>query len=175
MLAFDLDHTIRILSQTPQVLRHLIHGLDDEWLYANEGPDTWSPHEVVAHLIYGEQSDWIPRMRMILSDQEDKTFAPFDRAGHIVLMAGRSMEALLQEFEQWRHENLQILSGLHLQENDLNKTAQHPALGEVTLRQLLASWMVHDMTHLYQITRVVAVQYKEEAGPWKAFMRIINE
>lgn len=174
MIPFQLDEAIRILSSTPPSLRALLSHLDDHWLYAHEGPETWSPHEIVAHLIYGEQTDWIPRMRIILGHQESKAFTPFDRSGHKPIATGRSMEALLTEFEHWRHENIQILSGANLQEEDFEKTGLHPSFGPVTLRQLLAAWVAHDMTHLYQIVRVMALQYKEEAGPWKAFMRILQ-
>ena len=165
---------MNILSRTPRVIEQLVSDLDDAWLHANEGPDTWTPHEVVAHLVFGEQTDWIPRMQIIMGQQEDKNFTPFDRSGHFSVAAGRTIESLLHQFASLRHENLQILASMDIVEDDLRKTGVHPAFGEVTLAQLLAAWVVHDMTHISQISRVMAKQYEDAAGPWKAYMRILN-
>ncbi|MGK2864770.1 MAG: DinB family protein, partial [Chitinophagaceae bacterium] len=170
----EVTHVISIISRTPAVIRELVSGLDDEWLHINEGPDTWTPYEVIAHLIYGEQTDWIPRMRIILDETSDKKFTPFDRAGHFPIAAGRSIDSLLHQFEQLRLENILILVAADLTEDDLKKTGIHPAFGTVTLKQLLASWMVHDMTHISQISRVIAKQYEEEVGPWKAYMGVLS-
>ena len=174
MIKVDLPTVISILTRTPEVIKGLVINLDETWLHANEGEGTWSPHEVVAHLIFGEQTDWIPRMQLILSDKEDKTFAPFDRNGHFQVAAGRSIESLLHQFEELRKENIHILLAADLIEDDLRKTAMHPALGTVTLGQLLASWVVHDMTHIYQISRTIAKQYEVEVGPWKEYMGILK-
>jgi hypothetical protein len=174
MIPVDITSVITILTRTPATIRELVANLEDIWLHANEGPGTWSPHEVVAHLIFCEQTDWVPRMRIILDDTSDKKFIPFDRTGHFPIAAGRSIDSLLHQFEQLRLENILILVAADLTEDDLKKEGIHPAFGPVTLGQLLASWVVHDMTHIYQITRTIAKQYEEEVGPWKAYMRILN-
>ena len=174
MIPVDITSVITILTRTPATIRELVANLEDNWLYANEGPGTWSPHEVVAHLIFCEQTDWIPRMRIILDDASDKKFIPFDRAGHFAIAAGRSIDSLLHQFEQLRLENILILVAADLTEEDLRKEGIHPAFGPVTLGQLLASWVAHDMTHISQIARIIARQYEVEVGPWKAYMRILN-
>ena len=174
MKTVQTDDVIRILSRTPSVVRELVSGLSDEWLHAVEEPGTWSPHEIVAHLIFGEQTDWIPRMRIILSEGGDKTFTPFDRDGHFAIASGRTVESLCDQFEQLRIENILILSAEALTESDLLKEGIHPAFGPVTLGQLLASWVTHDMTHIYQISRIIARQYEVEVGPWKEYMGILN-
>lgn len=174
MISVDLPTVTSILTRTPDVIKGLVIDLDETWLHANEGPDTWSPHQVVAHLIYGEQTDWIPRMQIILSDKEDKTFTPFNRSGHFQLANGRTIESLLHQFEELRKENIHILLAANLIEDDLRRTAIHPAFGTVTLGQLLASWVVHDMTHIYQISRTIAKQYEVEVGPWKEYLGILN-
>jgi hypothetical protein len=174
MIPFSVDQMIPVLSHTPAAIRALLEGLDEEWLHAREAPDTWSPQEIVAHLIFGEQTDWIPRMQIILNEKEDKTFVPFDRNGHVALAAGRTMESLLHQFETLRKENLFILSSAHLTSGDMDKNGIHPAFGKVTLGLLLASWVVHDMTHLYQISRIMAKQYEVAVGPWKEYMGILN-
>lgn len=174
MIPVDVTSVISIISRTPATIRELVSGLEDHWLHAKEGPDTWSPHEVVAHLIYGEQTDWIPRIRVILSDAADKTFVPFDRAGHFPIAAGRTIDSLLHQFEQLRLENILILVAADLTEDDLRKEGIHPAFGPVTLGQLLASWVVHDMTHISQISRIIAKQYEIEVGPWKEYLGVLN-
>ena len=174
MIRVNIVDVINILTRTPDVIKSLVIDLDETWLHANEGTDTWSPHQVVAHLIFGEQTDWIPRMQLILSDKEDKTFAPFDRSGHFHIASGRSIESLLHQFEELRKENIHILLAADLVEDDLRRTAVHPAFGTITLGQLLASWVVHDMTHIYQISRTIAKQYEVEVGPWKEYLGILN-
>lgn len=174
MIPVNVDDVIHIIRRTPGVLREMLTGLHDEWLHAREAPDTWSPHEIVAHLIYGEQTDWIPRMRIILREDGDKTFAPFDRNGHFAIASGRSIESLLDQFEQLRIENILILSGEVHADDDLTKEAIHPAFGKVTLGQLLATWAAHDMTHIYQISRIIAKQYEKEVGPWREYLRILK-
>ena len=174
MIPVDVTSVISIISRTPAAIRELVSGLEDQWLHAREAPDTWSPHEIVAHLIYGEQTDWIPRMRIILDDSSDKKFTTFDRAGHFPIAAGRSIDSLLHQFEQLRLENILILVAADLTEDDLLKEGIHPAFGPVTLGQLLSSWVVHDMTHIYQISRIIAKQYEIEVGPWKEYLGILN-
>src|SRR6187549_1391694 len=167
MFPVEVSTVISILTRTPDVIKGLVADLDETWLHAREEEGTWSPHEIVAHLIFGEQTDWIPRMQIILSDNEDKTFTPFDRDGHFQIAAGRSIESLLHQFEELRKENIHILLAADVTIDDLRKTAIHPAFGTITLGQLLASWVVHDMTHIYQISRIIAKQYEVEVGPWK--------
>jgi hypothetical protein len=174
MIPVDVTSVINIISRTPATIRELVANLEDNWLHANEGPDTWSPHEVVAHLIFCEQTDWIPRMRIIMDETSDKKFTHFDRAGHFPIAAGRSIDSLLHQFEQLRLENILILVAADLTEEDLRKEGIHPAFGPVTLGQLLASWVAHDMTHISQIARIIARQYEVEVGPWKAYLRILN-
>lgn len=175
MIPVEVKDVLMILSQTPQVIDDLVRHLDDRWLHAKEGPDTWTLHEVVAHLIFGEQTDWIPRIQIIMGEGDDKNFIPFDRSGHFSIAAGRTIESLLHQFAGLRKENLHILASMDITEDDLRKTGVHPAFGEVTLSQLLAAWVTHDMTHLAQLSRVIAKQYEEGVGPWRAYMRVLNE
>ncbi|MGB4848565.1 MAG: DinB family protein [Saprospiraceae bacterium] len=174
MISMEVNDVIAIISKTPAVVRELLSGLNEEWLHATEGPDTWSPHDIVAHYIFGEQTDWIPRMHIILSDAADKAFTPFDRNGHFAVGKGRSIESLLNQFEQLRKENIQILLASDISSEDLEKTGIHPAFGPVTLRQLLAAWAVHDMTHIHQLSRVIAKQYLVEVGPWREYMGVLR-
>jgi len=169
-MKFDLAETIALLHRTPSTLNSLLRGLPESWTHSNEGPNTWSTFDVVGHLIHGERTDWIPRARIILSDREDRSFEPFDRFAQAKLNQGKSLAELLDEFAQLRQESLSALRAMNLQPKDLERKARHPALGVVTLSELLASWPVHDLTHLHQISRVMAVQYREAVGPWTAFM-----
>lgn len=171
----EISDVVTIISKTPAVVKELVSGLNEEWLHATEGPDTWSAHDIIAHYIFGEQTDWIPRMQIILSDAVDKTFASFDRHGHFAVGKGRSIESLLNQFEQLRKENIQILFACAISSEDLDKTGIHPAFGTVTLRQLLAAWAVHDMTHIHQLSRVIATQYLVEVGPWKEYMGVLRD
>ena len=146
-----------------------------EWLlHGNEGPGTWSPYEVLQHLVWGEVDDWIPRTRIILEHQNRVAFTPFDRDGGRKQYAGWSTQDLIGEFKRLRAENLTILRGLSLTEEQLSLPGRHPALGPVTLSQLIASWVAHDLTHLYQITRTLAGSYRDAIGPWTAFMGIYH-
>jgi len=172
---FSRDDAVEILRSTPDTLWVLLAGLSDGWTSANEGPDTWSPFDVVGHLIHGEKTDWIPRARIILEHGESRTFTPFDRHAQLKDSEGKTLNALLDEFADLRAENLQALEGLELTEADLERTGRHPELGTVTLRQLLATWVVHDLGHIAQIARVMSKQYKDEVGPWSAYLRVIKE
>lgn len=174
MIQMQVSDVIAIISKTPSVVSELVSGLNEEWLHATEGPDTWSSHDIVAHFIFGEQTDWIPRLQIMLSDAADKSFTPFDRNGHFAVGKGRSIESLLNQFEQLRKENIQILLASDISSEDLDKTGIHPAFGPVTVRQLLAAWAVHDMTHIHQLSRVIAKQYLEEVGPWKEYMGVLR-
>lgn len=165
---------INQLSRTPQILSHLLDGLPDSLIYANEGPDTWSPYDVVGHLIHGDKTDWIPRLRICLSDSTDKTFQPFDRFAQFEDSKDKTLQDLLSAFEQIRTENITALKEMNLRDEDYQRTATHPALGEVNLRQLLTTWVVHDLDHIYQVSRVLAYQFKDNVGPWKAYLRIVQ-
>jgi hypothetical protein len=173
-MKFDKAQSIEILERTPVVLKTLLSGLDDEWILNNEGPETFSPFDVIGHLIHCEQTDWAVRAKIILEFGLSKPFTPWNRFAQYEISKGKTLSQLLDEFEQVRNENLQWLKSVNLSENDLEKKGMHPVLGEVTLRNLLTTWVVHDLTHIAQITRVMAKQYKEEMGPWPEFFRILN-
>lgn len=171
---YNTDKSIEILERTPLVLKTLLSNLQDEWVMNNEGPETFSPYDVIGHLIHGEKTDWAVRARIILESGLSKSFTPYDRFAQQEESKGKSLLQLLDEFEAVRNDNVKWLKSLNLTEADLDKKGMHPSLGEVTLRNLLATWVVHDLTHIAQITRVMAKQYKEEMGPWPEFFRILS-
>lgn len=171
---FSLPHSIQILERTPAIVDGMLRGLDGSWISAKEGPDTWSPFDVIGHLIHGEKTDWIPRMNVILSAKADKTFEPFDRFAQYRESEGKTMNDLLNEFTQLRRGNLAALEQAQLTEADLDRTGTHPALGQVTLRNLLATWVVHDLNHIVQISRVMAKLYTKEVGPWVAYLGVLK-
>ena len=173
-MKFDWDRSYEILERTPVVLRTLLDGLDDEWIMNNEGPDTFSPFDVLGHLIHGEKTDWVVRARIILESGLAKPFEPWDRFAQFEASKGKTLQQLLDGFAALRKENLSWLRSLRLSEDDLEKKGLHPSLGEVSLRNLLATWVVHDLTHIAQLTRVMAKQYKEVIGPWTEFFRILD-
>jgi hypothetical protein len=168
---FSLPLARQLLARTPEVIRVLLDGLSDEWTTGTEGPDTWSPYDVVGHLIHGERSDWIPRARIILQPGGG-TFEPFDRFAQFRESQGKSLSQLLDEFEAARRQSLSDLDALNVTVADLDKTATHPHLGTVTLKQLLATWVAHDLDHLMQISRVMGRQVTPEIGPWREYLRI---
>ncbi len=172
-MRFQLDKAEQVLSRTPSVLRALLAGLDPLWTHANYGPGTWSPFQVVGHLIFGEMTDWIPRARIIREHGAARPFDPFDRNGHEALIKGRTMPDLLDEFERRRAESMATLRSWRLTVRDLASPGVHPALGPVTLGNLLATWVVHDLNHLHQIAKAMAFQYKPDVGPWEAYMSIL--
>jgi len=173
-MEFDLGHTISLLSRTPAVLNTLLGDLPETWTLRNEGENTWSAFDVVGHLIHGERTDWMPRARMILQSGEAQTFEPFDRWGHVRESQGKSLGQLLEEFAGLRSGNLSELRALNLRQEDLERRGRHPALGVVTLSELLATWAAHDLTHLHQISRVMAHQYREAVGPWSAYLGVLR-
>jgi len=173
-MQFSIHKSILILERTPTVLEELMNGLPDEWIYSNEGENTWSPYDVVGHLIHGEKTDWLPRLRIILNEQGEKKFEVFDRFAQFNESKGKSLTELLAEFRRLRKENLEVLKSIQFNDGLFNKKGIHPAFGEVTLRQLLATWVTHDLSHLSQITRVMAKQYREEIGPWTAYFNIFK-
>ncbi len=171
---YSIDKALEILEQTPKTLSSLLSNLSNEWIFCNEGKDTWSAFDVVGHLIHCENTDWIPRLNIILSNRDDKTFDPFDRFAQFENSKRKSLEMLLDEFQKIRAENLEYLKLLELSEDELLLKGNHPTLGEVTLKELLATWVTHDLGHIAQISRVMAKQYKNEVGPWTAFISILN-
>lgn len=173
-MQFSIEKSIEILERTPLVIEDLLGGISEEWVKNNEGPQTWSPYDIVGHLIHGEKTDWIPRMEIILSDKKDKTFDPFDRFAQFKISQGQSIVQLLDEFKKLRKQNIEHLRGKKLKEQELEKKGNHPDFGEVTLKQLLAAWVAHDLNHIVQISRVMAKQYKTEIGPWKDFMGVMK-
>ncbi|WP_420318696.1 DinB family protein [Ekhidna sp.] len=173
-MQFNLEKSILVLERTPAVLKQLLHGLPEEWATSNEGPETWSPYDVVGHLIQGEKKDWIPRTMIILEHGEKQPFTPFDRFAQFEESKGKSLIELLEEFEKLREKNIVELKGLNITEKDLQKTGMHPGLRQVTLENLLAAWVVHDLGHIHQISRVMAKQYKREVGPWTEYMGVLK-
>jgi DinB superfamily len=163
-----------LLARTPEALSGLLTGLPQAWLECGEGPKTFSPIDVLGHLIYGEQVDWIPRMKIILEQGEARPFDPFDRLGFEDVIAGKSVEELLSMFATLRNQSLKDLSALKLEPAMLARKGTHPALGQVTLGELLAAWVVHDLGHLAQIERVMARQYREAVGPWREYLPILD-
>jgi hypothetical protein len=171
---FVLDEAVAILTRTPATLDALLRGLPACWIEAHEGGETWSPFDVIGHLIHGERTDWIPRARLILERGETKDFEPFDRFAQLEVTRGRSLDSLLDEFTVARADSLRALDGFALTTADLGRLGRHPQLGPVTLGQLLATWTAHDLDHVVQISRVMARQYTDAVGPWQAYLRIIN-
>lgn len=172
---FVMDEAVAVLERTPAALDALLRGLPGGWIAATEGGDTWSPFDVIGHLIHGERTDWIPRVRMILDHGERRPFEPFDRFAQFAASEGRTLASLLDEFASLRRDNLRDLAGMQLTETDLDRRGQHPGLGVVTLRQLLSTWVAHDLDHVVQISRVLARRYSDEVGPWRAYLRIISD
>ena len=173
-MRFDLQETIALLSRTPSSLNALLRDLPQSWAVGSEGPKTWSPFDIVGHLIHGERTDWMPRVRMILEQGDSRAFDPFDRLAQERESLGKSLPQLLDEFAQLRSENLDALRSMNLRPEEFSRRGRHPALGVVTLSELLATWAVHDLTHLHQLSRVLAYQYKEVVGPWSAYLGVLH-
>jgi hypothetical protein len=171
---FSLTVTIAVLTRTPGTLNTFLRALPDTLVRHNEGADTWSAFDILGHLIVGERTDWMPRARRILEDGEARAFDPFDRFAQLKECQGKSLEQLLDEFASLRRENLVALQALNLQPSDLTRRGKHPALGVVTLSQLLATWAVHDLTHLHQLCRVMAHPYRDAVGPWSAYLGVLQ-
>lgn len=170
----ELQHTISLLTCTPAALDALLRDLPDTWTFRNEGENTWSAFDVVGHLIHAERTDWMPRVKTVLQFGETRAFDPFDRLGQVREIQGKSLGQLLDEFARLRSENLDQLRSLNLRQEDLERRGRHPALGAVTLSQLLATWAAHDLTHLHQISRIMAHQYREAVGPWSAYLGVLR-
>jgi DinB superfamily len=170
----NLEHTISLLSRTPATINALLRDLPQAWTLRNEGDDSWSAFDIVGHLIHGDRTDWMPRARMILQYGEAKPFEPFDRMGQVRESEGKSLPQLLDEFARLRAEKITELRSLKLQPQDFQRRGLHPALGVVTLSQLLATWAAHDLTHLHQISRVMAHQYRSAVGPWSKYLGVMH-
>jgi hypothetical protein len=171
---FDLADATGVLRRTPPVLRALLSDLPDAWLRSNEGPDTWSPFDVLGHLIDGEETDWIPRARIILARGPNPAFEPFDRFRHQRLNRETPVAALLERFAALRSENVTVLAGFRLTARELALEGIHPEFGRVTLRELLATWVAHDLGHVGQTVRVMAKQYGEAVGPWRRYLPVLS-
>jgi len=174
MSEFNLQETIALLSRTPAALDSLLRGLPETWTHRDEGEGSWTVFDVIGHLIHGERTDWLPRARRILESGNTRAFDVFDRGGHKEEIRGKSMGQLLDEFARERAKNLEGLQRMNLTPASLQKPGLHPALGAVTMSQLLATWAAHDLTHLHQISRIMAHQYREDVGPWSAYLGVMQ-
>lgn len=177
--AFHLSDCIAVLARTPAALDTLLRGLPDTWIQSNEGrttggEPTWNPFDIVGHLVVGERHDWMPRARIILEHGEARAFDPFDRLAQNRESQGKTFDQLLDEFARLRQENLAALRLLNLKPEDLSRRGKHPSLGVVTLSELLATWAVHDLTHVHQLSRVMAHQYRDAVGPWSAYLGVLK-
>jgi DinB superfamily len=170
----DLSNSIALLTRTPATLNALLHDLPNVWTSTNEGQNTWTVFDVVGHLIHGERTDWMPRAKRILEFGESKAFDPFDRFAQNRESQGKSLPQLLDEFARLRADNLTQLRALNLQPQDFERRGRHPGLGTVTLSELLATWAAHDLTHLHQISRIMAYQYRDAVGPWSKFLGVMH-
>lgn len=174
-MEFTLELAVDVLRRTPGTLRALLQGIAGPWARGNEGPETFSPFDNLGHLIDGEETDWMTRARVILARGPSVRFEPYDRFRHRSRNAGRTLDSLLDEFERLRTANLEALESWHLDASQLDLPGEHPTFGRVTLRQLLAAWVVHDLGHLAQIGRVMAKQYTDAVGPWVAFLPVLTD
>ena len=172
-MSFDLAEACAVLGRTPWVLSALLDGLPDSWVEGDEGPETWSPFDVLGHLIHGEKTDWVPRARVILEHGEARAFEPFDRFAMLEASRGRTIGELLAEFTELRQQSLAGLRALGLTDEDFERRGVHPELGPVTLGELLATWVAHDLGHLAQVARVMAKQYAAEVGPWREYLPVL--
>jgi hypothetical protein len=173
-MKFDLSEAMDVLERTPVVLRAMLSGLSNGWIHGNYGADTFSPFDVVGHLITGEKTDWMARTRLILEHGSSRPFTKYDRYAQFEESSGKALSQLLDEFERLRKTNLSALRELHLTPQDLARRGMHPALGEVTLEQLLATWVAHDLNHVAQIAKAMATQYEQAVGPWREYLGILK-
>ena len=173
-MRFDLTEGMAVLERTPATFRAMLAGLPEPWITCTEGPDTFSPFDNLGHLIHGERADWIPRARIILAQGADRTFEPYDRFAQVRESVGKSLAQLLDEFAALRSANLVTLRGWNLSDGQFALAGQHPALGTVTLRQFLSTWVAHDLGHIAQTSRVMAKRYRDAVGPWRAYLPIMD-
>jgi hypothetical protein len=174
-MKFYIDEAMATLSRTPAALKAMLGGLPRNWVESNEGPGTWSPYDVIGHMIHGERVDWIQRAKIILEHGEARPFDPFDRFAQFDESKGKTLEELLEEFGALRERNLATLLEMRISAGDLEKAGRHPALGKVTLKELLSTWVTHDLDHIAQIARTMAKQYTTEVGPWQAYISILHD
>jgi uncharacterized damage-inducible protein DinB len=174
-MKFELDEAMAALSRTPAALKMMLNDLPRNWVENNEGPETWSPYDVIGHLVHCERTDWIPRAKIILEHGEARPFDPLDRFAQFEESKGKTLGELLEEFASLRERSLATLREMKLGAGDFEKTGQHPALGKVTLKELLATWVTHDLDHIAQISRTMAKQYATEVGPWQAYVSILHD
>lgn len=172
---YTIEHALQVLERTPHTLRSLLYDINKKWSQTNEGGETWSPYDVVGHLIHCDEDNWIPRIRIVLSDSVVRKFEPLDRFAQLKKSKGKSMNQLLDDLVTIRTSSIIQLRALNITNEKLSRTATHPELGMVTLSQLIATWVVHDLDHLSQIARVMAKQHKHEVGPWVQYMRVLNQ
>lgn len=173
-LSFDLLHAREVLQRTPATLSAMLGGISATWYDATEGGESWSPYVVVGHLIHGERTDWLPRTRMILDHGTSEAFAPYDRMAQFRESAGKSLDQLLDDFSVLRADNLVTLGAMSITPAQLERRGLHPAFGEVTLSQLLSCWVAHDLGHIAQVARVMAKQYRQAVGPWRAYLPVMD-
>jgi hypothetical protein len=173
-MTFDLADARAVLSRTPRTLDALLRGLPGAWLACDEGADTWSPFDVVGHLLHGEETDWLPRLAILLEHGEARPFEPFDRFAMLEKSRGKTMAEILDRFAALRRQGLDRLDALALRPEQLGRTGRHPELGVVTLGELLATWVVHDLGHIAQVTRVMAKRYRDDVGPWRAYLPVLD-
>jgi hypothetical protein len=173
-MQFSIDQSLALLARTPAALNALLRDLPNEWTHANEGPSTWSAFDVIGHLIHGEQTDWLVRTRLILEHGDSRPFDKFDREAQFRDSAGKTLPQLLDEFTHLRANNLTALRALNIKPEQFALRGRHPALGSVTLSELLATWPVHDMTHIHQIARILAHQYRNSVGPWQQYLGVLH-
>jgi hypothetical protein len=171
---FNLVDAVAVLARTPDTLRTMLDGLPSSWIDATEGPDTWSPYVIVGHLIHGERTDWIARAQIILAQGSARRFTPYDRVAQFQESRGKSLADLLDELARLRAVNVATLTAWQLTGAQLDLEGEHPEFGAVTLRQLLATWVAHDLGHVAQIARVMAKQYRDAIGPWRAYLPIVD-
>ena len=174
-MKLEVDQALEILAQTPSTVKSMLGNLSDRWLFLNEGTETWSPFDVIGHLIHGEKNDWIPRAEIILNQGENPAFEPFNRFAQFEESRGKSLQELLTTFELLRLRNIETLNSMNLTPEKMELTGLHPEFGRVTLEQLIATWAVHDLDHIAQIARVLAKQYSEAVGPWRAYLSVLNK
>jgi hypothetical protein len=171
---FQLADGVAVLERTPSTLRTMLDGLGPGWIDGTEGAETWSPYVIVGHLVHGEKGEWIPRAKIILAQGPQRRFTPYDRFAQFEESKGKSLRQLLDEFATLRQANLTTLAGWNLGESQMELEGEHPEFGLVTLRQLLSTWVVHDLGHVAQVARVMAKQYKSAIGPWRAYLPVVD-
>lgn len=173
-MEFQLNDAVEVLSRTPGVLNQLLRGLPESWVLTDEGPNTWSAFDILGHLIHGEETDWVPRAKIILKHGESQVFEPFNRFAQFEKSKGKTTAELLDDFESMRKINLATLKEMNITHDQLSLRGTHPQLGSVTLGELLATWVAHDLSHISQAVRVLCKQYSEEVGPWRQYLSILG-